>query len=305
MEKLAAISVDLDEIDCYAAIHGLQGAESPTAVYGIALARFSAWFDALGVKATLFVIGRDLERADNANVIREMHARGHEIGNHSYHHAYDLSRKAPAQIYDDIADGARIIERVTGERPQGFRAPGYTINDTIFAALSTLRVGYDSSVFPCPAYYAAKTAAIAAIALRGRRSHSVIDTPHTLRAPADPYRIGRPFYARGDGLIELPIGVTPTLRVPYIGTTVTASGVRGARWLSRQMSARPFVNLELHGIDLLDDTDGLSALSKHQPDLRISIANKQQALTAAVTTLREEGFRFVTLAQAADAFRRS
>lgn len=302
-EKLAAISVDLDEIDCYAAIHGLDTATLPTSlVYRVALDRFARWFDELGVASTLFAIGRDLESPDNATTIRQLHAAGHEVSNHSYHHAYDLSRQSRATIHDDVQRGAQIIERVTGQWPAGFRAPGYTINDRVFSVLRDLNVAYDSSVFPCPTYYAAKGLAIAAIRVRGRRSHSVIDDPRMLRAPADPYRTSTPYYERGTGLIELPIGVTPTLRLPFIGTSVTASGEQGARWLSRQMSARPFVNLELHGVDLLDEHDGLSALAKHQPDLRIRVDNKRRALTAAVTTLRAQGFRFVTLASAARAF---
>lgn len=303
MEKLAAISVDLDEIDCYAAIHGLDASKFPASlVYRVALDRFASWFNDLGAVGTLFTIGRDLESADNARRIRELHGAGHEIGNHSYHHAYDLTRKSSQQMREDIGAGAAIIERVTGVAPLGFRAPGYTINDRVFEVLASLGVRYDSSVFPCPAYYAAKSVAIGAIAVRGRRSHSVLDDPRVLLAPADPYRVGRPYYTRGGGLMELPIGVTPGLRLPYIGTSVTAPGEGGARWLSAQMSSRPFVNLELHGVDLLDASDGLSMLARHQPDLRVTVDNKRRALSAAVMTLRQQGFRFVTLAEAADAF---
>lgn len=302
MEKLAAISVDLDEIDCYAAIHGIDAAELPSLVYSVALDRFASWFNDLGVVGTLFTIGRDLESANNARRIRQLHATGHEIGNHSYDHAYDLTRKSSQDLREDIGAGAAIIERVTGVAPVGFRAPGYTINDHVFEVLAALGVRYDSSVFPCPAYYAAKSVAIGAIRLRGRRSHSVLDDPRVLLAPADPYRVGRPYYTRGTGLMELPIGVTPGLRLPYIGTSVIAPGESGARWLSAQMSSRPFVNLELHGIDLLDASDGLGALAQHQPDLRITVDNKRRALAVAVMTLRQQGFRFVTLAEAADAF---
>ena len=36
---------------------------------------------------------------------------------------------------------------------------------------------YDSSVFPCPAYYTAKAAAISLLRMRGRQSRSIIDDP--------------------------------------------------------------------------------------------------------------------------------
>jgi hypothetical protein len=138
--------------------------------------------------------------------------------------------------------------------------------------------------------------------LSGRASKSVLDHPRVLFAPADPYRIGSRYSRRGDGLIELPIGVTGALsaRLPFIGTSVIMSGVAGARRLAALASARDFVNFELHGIDLADaHEDGLAGLAPHQPDLRRTAAEKRAALAAAVSTLRERGFEFVTLAQAA------
>jgi hypothetical protein len=54
------------------------------------------------------------------------------------------------------------LAALTGRRPVGFRAPGYTITDGLFDVLAAEGFAYDSSVFPCPAYFAAKTAAIAA-----------------------------------------------------------------------------------------------------------------------------------------------
>ncbi len=53
-----------------------------------------------------------------------------------------------------------LVESATGIRPVGFRAPGYTSTRTVFDALELESVAYDSSVFPCPAYYGAKAAAI-------------------------------------------------------------------------------------------------------------------------------------------------
>src|ERR1019366_3406928 len=115
----------------------------------------------------------------------------------------------------------------------------------VFAALAALGVLYDSSVFPCPAYWAAKAAAIMLIAARGRRSRSIVDTPAVLTAPTRPYRVGRPYWRRGGGLLRTGMGV-----------------------------GEPLVNLELHGIDVLDAADGLEALRPHQPDVRVPTARK-------------------------------
>ena len=301
--RLAALSVDLDEIGCYAAIHGLDVPEgSAHAVYDRALPRLASLFDALGVPATFFAIGRDLERPENAAALAALAASGHEIGNHSYSHFYDLTRRGRDAIRDDVARGGEAIERAVGQAPRGFRAPGYTITDETLGVLEELGYAYDSSVFPCPAYFGAKTLAIAAIAARGRRSRSIVDDPRVLLAPADPYRRGAPYWTRGRGLVELPIGVTrdATGRMPFIGTSVVVSGAAGARVLTELAVGRPLVNLELHGIDLADAAeDGLGWLTPHQPDLRRSARSKRAALESAVATLKRHGYTFVTLAEAA------
>jgi hypothetical protein len=302
--RLLAVSVDLDEIDCYAAIHGLRApaGESLHAVYDRAVARYERWFDALGVRATFFAIGRDLARAEAAAAIARLHREGHEIGNHSFDHRYDFSRRSGEQQRDDVARGRDAIASVTGAPPVGFRAPGYLVNDRVFEQLGALGVEYDSSVFACPGYYLAKSAALSAIALRGRRSHSIFGDPRVLTAPADPYHVGKPYYTRGDGLLELPIAVTSnaTGRLPFIGTSVALAGERGAAWLARKMIGRPLVNLELHGIDLCDaDDDGLRWLAPHQRDLQKPLEARRRALEVAVTTLREAGYVAVTLAEAA------
>ncbi|MET0343415.1 MAG: polysaccharide deacetylase family protein [Polyangiales bacterium] len=304
-DKLAAVSVDLDEIDNYASIHGLEGAldVAPSAIYEKALPRLASLFDVHGVRATFFAIGRDLlGKPENGVRLASLRARGHEIANHSLSHFYDLTRRDASTQRREIRGGADAIEAAVGVRPVGFRAPGYTITDGLFEALAAEGVTYDASVFPCPAYYLAKTAAIGLIRLRGRASRSIVDDPRVLTAPADPYRVGRPYHTRGKGLLELPIGVTSTRtgRLPYIGTNVALAGVRGAHVLTKLMTARDFVSLELHGIDLADAAeDGLTGLAPYQPDLRRTAAQKREALESALVTLRDAGYRFVTHAEAA------
>lgn len=305
--RLAALSVDLDEIPCYAAIFGLAAPDAPAAhaIYDKAVPRFEALFDGLGVRATFFAIGRDLEYPAAERALRRLHTAGHEIGNHSLNHRYDLTQLPSDERQREIDGGAEAIERVTGSRPCGFRAPGYTIIDEVFDQLEAAGYRYDSSVFPCPSYYALKGAALASIRLRGRRSHSVLDHPRVLRAPADPYRVGRPYYASGSGLLELPIGVTrgTSARMPYIGTSLVLLGERGAASLTRMIAGRPLVNLELHGIDLCDAAeDGLESLLPYQRDLRRALPDKRRALESAIWVLRGAGYEFVTLAEAATHF---
>jgi hypothetical protein len=305
--KLLAISIDLDEIPCYTAIHGLPVPDESAAraIYLKAVPRYEALFEELGARGTFFAVGQDLQEPHAALAIARLHRAGHEIGNHSFHHRYDLSRRDAATIRQDIADGSTAIAAVTGQAPRGFRAPGYTVTDALLHEAHALGVRYDSSVFPCPPYYGAKALAMGAIALRGRTSKSVLDTPRVLTAPTDPYRIGAHYTQRGEGLLELPIGVTSRAsgQLPFIGTSVALSSQRTARWLARRIAHRPLVNFELHGIDLCDaEEDGLQFLAPHQVDLRRTLAHKRASLVAAIRGLVDAGYELVTLAQAAERF---
>jgi hypothetical protein len=306
--KLCAVSVDLDEIPCYTAIHGLSLSLSEAAmqaVYRKALPRLAALFEAHGVPATFFAIARDLEQAHAAEALRALAQRGHEVGNHSYDHRYDLTRMTPDQMREQVQRGIETIERAVGERPVGFRAPGYTFTDQLAHVLQELGVEYDSSVFPCPAYYAPKLLAIGVYRLLGRPTHSIPDHPRVLSAPADPYRMGAAYTRRGTGLIELPVGVTrdATGRLPFIGTSLTLAGRTGAETLCRLIEGRELINLELHGIDAADaEADELTSLRDAQIDLRKSAAAKLEILEATFTRLRRAGYSFVTLAEAATAF---
>jgi len=305
MRKLASISVDLDEVPRYAAIHGVEAPAGPgaRAVYEKCVPRLAAWFDDDSIRATFFAIGEDLVKEENRSTVAGLHAAGHEIGNHSYHHFYDLTRRAAGDIGDEIQRGATIIEQSCGTRPVGFRAPGYTVSDVLFSALEASGVEYDSSVFPCPSYYAVKAVSLGAIKLRGRQSSSILDRPGVLRAPREPYRIGRPFWKKGDGMMELPIGVTP-LQLPYIGTSLVLGGDQLAERLSRQMLGREFINLELHGFDLADASeDRLEALRPYRADLRRSAVEKLRSLRTAVRVIRDAGYELVTLEEAARRFK--
>ena len=84
--RLCSLSIDLDEIDCYAQIHGLDAAAGSRAVYDVALSRIRTFASDLRLPLTLFVIGRDLERPQNVEGLRGLLADGHELGNHSLDH---------------------------------------------------------------------------------------------------------------------------------------------------------------------------------------------------------------------------
>lgn len=308
--RLAAVSVDLDEVSEYVRIHDLAALRdddaSAHAVYDQALARIETWATALSIPITFFAVGRDLARPANAAALRRLAARGHAVESHSLSHRYDLSRMHGEALAHEVHEGLASVARATGVRPTGFRAPGYTVSEPLFDALDDAGIAFDSSVFPSPLYYAAKATVLAWMRLRGRTSASILDTPSVLTAPRTPYRPGRPWYrpaapsGRARTFVELPIQVTPLLGFPVIGTAVGRAGAAGARALAHACARSPLVNLELHGMDFLAPADlGLPALTRVQPELRSPLPTRLANLTVFVEHLRKAGFTFTTLAEAA------
>ncbi|HTN85045.1 MAG TPA: polysaccharide deacetylase family protein [Sorangium sp.] len=304
--RLAAVSIDLDEVPNYFALHGLAvpersgAAGALHAVYEKALPRVAVFAASHGIPVTLFAIGRDLARPASAAALRALSDAGHAVENHSYGHRYDLSRLSRADMARDVLLGAEAIAEAVGRRPTGFRAPGYTVSDALFDVLDTVGVGFDSSVFPCPPYYAAKALAMAVQRAQGRGSAAILDTPRVLAAPRRPYRPGRPWYRRGGRrFVELPIQVTPGPRLPVIGASVGLAGAAGARLLARACAGEALVNLELHGMDFLDRSDGIEALAPYQPELRVPLGRRLEALGAFVEETARRGARFVRLDEAA------
>lgn len=287
--RVASFSVDLDPLPCYTAIHGLDepGPALRNVVLRRALPRFLDAFAEAGVRATFFVVGSDLADADNAALLREAARAGHELGNHSLRHPYDLARQPRDAIAADVGACHQALREVLGAPPRGFRAPGYDMSPALLDVLLELGYRYDSSLLPSWPYYGAKAGAMAAMALLGRRSGAVVTAKEALLCPVLPYRPDplRPHRRGQAGLVELPIATTPGLRLPAFGWTLLLSEPLRRHVLSA-MRARPFLNLELHGIDLLDaDEDGLpAALRGKQPDLRVPLRDKRRALSA---TLRE------------------
>jgi len=291
--KLCAVSVDLDPLSAYYAIHGL--GEPPSQVLHTivrcALPRFAELFAAAGVRATFFIVGQDLEHSPElGRALAELAAAGHEIANHSYSHSYALNQLSPEAIAHELGRAHELLAEAVGAEhaPVGFRSPGYFVNGAVMAALVALGYRYDSSMFPSPPYYLAKAAVMLGMSLRGRRSAAVLSDPRALLAPPDPYRpsLEEPWRQGSAPLIELPIAVLPGLRVPAIGTLLTVSPAWLRRGLLQGMARRPLFNLELHGIDLADAvSDSIpTELAGRQPDLRVPHAEKQRIL---LETLRE------------------
>lgn len=303
MSRLFAFTVDLDPLSSYCQIHGLDppAPSIRNAVLLEAVPRFLELFDSLGIRATFFVVASDLD-AGEGRVLREAASRGHELANHTLNHRYDLLRLPHGIMEQEVVAAHEALGDAAGEAVVGFRAPGYGTSPALLRLLERLGYRYDSSMFSSAPYYLAKAAVMARMALAGRKSGAIVHDPRMLLAPLAPYRPDpeRP-WQRGKGrVVELPVTVLPVLGLPLTGTLLVLAGrlIRTAlMFLSGRLS---FVNLECHGIDLIDCArDGIpEALVKSQPDLRVSFESKLEAIRGFAARLSRT-HRSVTLKEAA------
>jgi polysaccharide deacetylase family protein (PEP-CTERM system associated) len=102
----------------------------------------------LNVHGTFFVLGWVAERFPG--LVREIAAGGHEIACHSYWHRL-IYKLEPAEFREDTRRAKDVIEQISGQRVEGYRAPTYSVIDRSVWALdilSELGFTYDSSIYP-------------------------------------------------------------------------------------------------------------------------------------------------------------
>jgi peptidoglycan/xylan/chitin deacetylase (PgdA/CDA1 family) len=83
--------------------------------------------DQLGVKATFFVNANNYAQFDNPNSvdaqnIKRIYQRGHQIGTHTYSHQ-DLTVLSASQVKAELTKNDDAIKRIIGTRPTHLRPP--------------------------------------------------------------------------------------------------------------------------------------------------------------------------------------
>ena len=104
--------------------------------------------DETGTRATFFVLGYVADH--HPELVARIHAEGHEVSSHGYGHEF-VYNLTPEQFRSDLERTNEAIQRATGERPLGYRAPFFSITKRSLWALDILyELGfrYDSSIYP-------------------------------------------------------------------------------------------------------------------------------------------------------------
>lgn len=287
MPRAFVLTLDVDGPDDYLRLHGVDAAPVAGAVMlGRPLERFAELCGALGVPATVFVVGRDVS-SDVAPRLRALARAGHELASHSLAHDYQLARRSAAVIGADVRRARMELEDAVGERVVGFRAPGYQLCSDLLDTLEREGFLYDSSIMPSPPYYVAKAAVVAAYRLLGRPTQAHVGSPLQALAPRRPFRPGPvPWRPGPRALWELPIAVAGPVGLPVTGAALALAPSLLRRALVRSLEATRVLVLDLHALDFADAGDLPPVLARLQPELRLPWPERERRLRSALTALQ-------------------
>ena len=145
---LASISLDLDDQWSYMKVHGDDGWDQFPSYLDIVVPIFLDVFDKLDIKITFFVVGQDAAIEKNHKVLKTIIDRGHEIGNHSFHHESWLKTYSKEKIEEEIVIAEEAIEKATGIRTNMFRGPGFSWSNDLLEVLQKRNYLFDASTLP-------------------------------------------------------------------------------------------------------------------------------------------------------------
>lgn len=74
------------------------------------------------VRATFFLIGENIEKGENREIVKRLQREGHLIGNHTYHHV-EITKVSDETAAEELRRTNGIIEAITGERVEYMRPP--------------------------------------------------------------------------------------------------------------------------------------------------------------------------------------
>jgi hypothetical protein len=213
--SVCAISLDLDDLWSYLRTHGDPGWSSRPSYLERFIPRVLETMDRVRIKSTFFIVGADAERLAGTSVLRAVVQAGHSIGNHSYEHEPWLDRYGDRRLEEEISRAEQAIESATGQRPRGFRGPGFSWSPALFGILEARGYRYDASILPtfvgplARAYYFR----LASLTPEQRqRRRALFGTMRDGLRPNTPYRWGLP---AGRSLLEIPVTTFPVLRLPF------------------------------------------------------------------------------------------
>ncbi len=275
--KNCTISVDLDSFWILQRFYGIDKNEIfMYNLYEIVIPRFINIFRKYNIKASFFVVGKDLQNDKNGELIKLLVKEGHEIANHTYSHPFGMRGMKRQEKEFEIKKCEELISQTTGTKPIGFRAPGYDIDTEILQILEEREYLYDSSIFPTyllPFYNFFHHLLYKKNNINAKGMSNIFIT----FSPNKPYFPDKNIiWKKGKSrkLVELPLSMVPFIRLPFYANFHLSSGSKIFD-LSLKLMRGMNINYLLHGIELIDaEADQINPHLLKHPNVSTSFKKK-------------------------------
>ncbi len=285
----ASVSLDLDNQWAYQKTQGLDGWQSFPSYLDLVTPRILDLLRHLDLRITFFVVGKDAALEQNHAALRAIADAGHEIANHSFLHEPWLHLYDDTQLRADFEHSEAAIEQASGQRPRGFRGPGFSTSPAVRALLRERGYAYDASAFPTVIGPLARAWFFMTSKLPKEEKAKRSGLYGSFR---DSFGAQRP-YEIEPGLVEVPVTTTPFFRTPihlsYLLFLATVSEPlarlywRVALTLCRVTGTAP--SLLLHPTDFLDADD--APAMAFFPAMKLPAARKIALVRHTLVTLRQ------------------
>ncbi len=297
-KPFASLSLDLDNEWSYRKTHGDPAWKELPTYLDTVVPRVLDFLEARKILITFFVVGQDAARPENHKALRSIADRGHNIGNHSFHHEPWLHLYTREQIVEELSRTEDVLEEVTGKRPVGFRGPGYSISKTLLEVLAARGYQYDASslptfIGPLARLYYFMTAKLDEKQKQERKI--LFGTWKDALRPLKPY-----VWSTDNSLVEIPVTTMPLLRAPihfsYViylsrfSKALAKAYFHLSLWLCKVTGTMP--SLLLHPLDFMGRED-VSTLSFF-PGMDLGVQEKLDLMAYLVDTVCEQ-FRVITM----------
>lgn len=301
MPDKSCISIHLDSIS------GVKPEDFCDPIFFNIADRFFELSNKYGFKYTIFIIGRDLKNPKIAERVKEWSRQGHEIGNHSYSHKLNLDSLSYNELEMEVMKSHELITKACGKAPRGFIAPAWAASDNLVDILLKNGYLYDTSVFPSYFMWLI-SAKIKKSNFRNNGSKMTVfrrrDLVANLFASTKPYfSDGRSLVKRSaDGLLIIPLPVTPILRIPCWHTMSFLLPRAIFNSVLNSCLTRKYFYYVLHPADLLDRDDILSGDRNIQniDRLNFPLTKKMQMLHWSLEIIIKRSLKLVTFEQMAE-----
>lgn len=147
-KSFASVSLDMDNQWSYMKTHGDPEWKQMASYLNTFIPHVLDLLARMDARITFFIVGQDAAMEENRAVLGELNRQGHEVGNHSFYHEVWLHSAPKKQIQREILLAEDHIFKATGQKPVGYRGPGFTWSPELLQVLADIGYRYDASTLP-------------------------------------------------------------------------------------------------------------------------------------------------------------